>query len=264
MKTTHYLAPTRLAKATLYIAIASGLTFAAGANATETCSANPHSLHASYNATRIAKSEGVQRDINVELWRQGDVVMHSYPNGTGDIWHKLTKDQMRMDKYFDQAKRLIEYEAVDLTTLGKSKTWDSVNYLINKQFLTQLTEGEAAGEGCDRVVSYTGSVNGTDFSIQWNPELDLLVSMKANNAHLEESWTLNQLDTHENDVKAAIDQRFNYMTTDFADIGDNESDPFLIKMINLGYIDHAPEAVYDANGNNIAQPTHSQEHGHTH
>jgi hypothetical protein len=48
------------------------------------------------------------------------------------------------------------------------------------------------------------------------------------------------------------------------DIGDNEADPFLIKMINLGYIDHAPQAVYDANGNNIAQPAHSHEHGHSH
>ncbi|WP_341217993.1 hypothetical protein [Neptunomonas phycophila] len=254
----------KLIYATISTALFTTVTFTSAAYADESCSASANSLHASYQATQTLNTENTTRNIQVDLWRQGNVVMHSYPNGTGDIWHKLPKNQMRMDKYFDQAKRLIEYEAADLTTLGKSKTWDSVNYLINKNFLTQLTKESETGSGCQITTKYSGEVNGTTYHIEWNPSLDLLVSMKASNKRLIESWNLAQLDTQKSEVETAINQRFKYMTTDFADIGDNEADPFLIKMINLGYIDHAPQAVYDANGNNIAQPAHSHEHGHSH
>jgi len=52
--------------------------------------------------------------------------------------------------------------------------------------------------------------------------------------------------------KAQIQQQFAlwdaYQTTDYADIGDNEGDPFLAKMINLGFIEHGASGFYDANG----------------
>lgn len=52
--------------------------------------------------------------------------------------------------------------------------------------------------------------------------------------------------------KAAVMQQFanwdSFQTTDYADIGDNEGDPFLAKMINLGFIEHGASGFYDASG----------------
>ena len=40
-----------------------------------------------------------------------------------------------------------------------------------------------------------------------------------------------------------------YGTTDYTNIGDNESDPFLISMINLGFIEDHAHGFYDSKGN---------------
>ena len=42
-----------------------------------------------------------------------------------------------------------------------------------------------------------------------------------------------------------------YELTDYADIGDNESDPFLAKMINLGFIQDTHPGFYNSQGQAI-------------
>jgi len=53
--------------------------------------------------------------------------------------------------------------------------------------------------------------------------------------------------------------RGSYQTTDYADIGDNESDPFLLKMMNLGFIKHGASGFYDAQGHAL-----KKRHNHHH
>lgn len=222
---------------------------------------SPTQLGAYYNATKT--KAGKQEKINLQLWRKDQLAMHAYPNGTGEIWHQLPNQQMRLDKFFDQDKRLVEYESADLTTLGKTKTWYSVSLLFNPALLEKLSKVQEEGSDCELTETYQGEVGQHTFNIKWQPARKLLVTLKAQSKAKDftESWHMEKLVTDPNKVTKAFDTRLNYRSTDFADIGDNEADPFFRKMINLGYIDHAPEAVYDAQGNNIAHPHH---HGHSH
>jgi hypothetical protein len=237
------------------------LALSTSASAEEGCPAKS-ALDAHYQTQRTLISSGETERTEVELLRQEGLVMHRYPNGLGDIWHKVTPTQLRLDRFFDDDKRLIEYESADLTLVGKQKSWDSIYHMIEPKFLEQLAVTETKGSGCDLIITYTGSVHGRDYTVEWNPNIELLVSLSMRSDTLQESWKMTSLQTEPQQIQAAFDQRFSYMNTDFADIGDNEADPFLVKMINLGYIEHAPEAVYDANGNNIAKPM--GDHGHSH
>ena len=61
--------------------------------------------------------------------------------------------------------------------------------------------------------------------------------------------------SHHNQQKVQVEfaKWDNYQTTDYADIGDNESDPFLAKMINLGFVEHGASGFYHADGSPIEQ-----------
>ncbi|MBX2880378.1 MAG: hypothetical protein KTR32_10625 [Granulosicoccus sp.] len=53
-----------------------------------------------------------------------------------------------------------------------------------------------------------------------------------------------------------VDRKFKewdkHFTMDFADIGDNESDPFLKTMITFGFISHGASGFYDSSGQQIS------------
>ena len=57
-------------------------------------------------------------------------------------------------------------------------------------------------------------------------------------------------------IDAFFNKNLDYQTTDYADIGDSESDPFLRKMINLGFVEHGSSGMYDAQGNDIGGEHH--------
>lgn len=65
-------------------------------------------------------------------------------------------------------------------------------------------------------------------------------------------WILVSLESDEDKVGDRFAAWDSHATTDFADIGDNESDPFLMRMINLGFISHGASGFYDASGNMIS------------
>ena len=84
-----------------------------------------------------------------------------------------------------------------------------------------------------------------------NDNLALVVSLNIMQAKQKVHWQLEKIEHKENIITQAFRQRANYQTTDFADIGDNEADPFLIKMINLGFIEHGSSGMYNPQGENI-------------
>ena len=63
--------------------------------------------------------------------------------------------------------------------------------------------------------------------------------------------SLNDVNSDTPAIKAQFAKWDNFQTTDYADIGDNESDPFLAKMINLGFIEHGATGFYNQQGEAI-------------
>lgn len=74
-----------------------------------------------------------------------------------------------------------------------------------------------------------------------------------------DGWVIRQKDSQTETVAARFAQWKQWDTVDFADIGDMEADPFIRKMINIGFIEDNHVTAYYADG----QPIKS-EHGHHH
>lgn len=112
--------------------------------------------------------------------------------------------------------------------------------------------------GCDLVENYVFSNDAVQITLDWLPELQLIKSYSEKSETGRILWKLQQVIHDAERVKQAFKVRSNYPTTDYADIGDNESDPFLLlKMINLGHLDHSHSGFYNNQGQAIGGHHHS-------
>ena len=64
-----------------------------------------------------------------------------------------------------------------------------------------------------------------------------------------ESWSLQSVQLDSDKISHFFKSRHSYFSTDFADIGDDHTDPFLTKMMNLGFIEKGASGIYDTQGN---------------
>ena len=95
------------------------------------------------------------------------------------------------------------------------------------------------GKGCQQITSYSFKNHNKQLKLRWLTGLNLLEGLQEfHNDELIMSWRLDNLNTELNHVENYVSSIERYQTTDYADIGDNESIPFLSKMINQGFSDH--------------------------
>jgi hypothetical protein len=78
------------------------------------------------------------------------------------------------------------------------------------------------------------------------------LSDKTESADKAVNWQLAEVTYDNKMIQQQLDTFSAYQSTDFADIGDNESDPFFRKMINLGFIEHSASGFYDSEGNSLS------------
>ncbi|WP_352289120.1 hypothetical protein, partial [Psychrobacter sp. GW64-MNA-CIBAN-0177] len=84
-------------------------------------------------------------------------------------------------------------------------------------------------------------------------QLKLVKTLRVSNKKSQVSTllSLNNVSSNEQVIVAQFAKWDNFQTTDYADIGDNENDPFLAKMINLGFIEHSATGFYNQQGQAI-------------
>ena len=103
--------------------------------------------------------------------------------------------------------------------------------------------------GCHRIENYEYTPVNKDgkpdsfsrMTLSWMPELKLvqryeLRSIGQLGQRRVTQWQMDKLHTDPAQVSSAMSSFKDFGATDYADIGDNESDPFLMKMIKLGFI----------------------------
>jgi len=94
-------------------------------------------------------------------------------------------------------------------------------------------------------------------------QLDWITSIELPqqfNLGAELSYQLLTVEPYSHEAFTVLTQ--NYQDIDFADVGDSESDPFIAKMINQGFIEHGSSGFYSSEGHAIeAQGGHGS-HSH--
>jgi hypothetical protein len=98
---------------------------------------------------------------------------------------------------------------------------------------------------------YSSDEHGQTLLLEWLPAMQVVSYYSAKTTQGMIEWRLDDIITDRTIINAAFAQWEGYASTDYADIGDNESDPFLLNMINLGFIEHGSNGFYTASGQSM-------------
>ena len=221
------------------------------------CDINPTILKANYSVTNTvphsvkstaaANSKPVSQSLN--LWRNQQQVAHENDVMT-ELWQHLANNQIRPIRYFNAQQRGIEYQPSEVRGV---QNWSAKTQLVDNHLIEKMTLVSTQGTGCDEVKNYTLSENGNDFTLAFftHSKLVKTFSTSTKKSQTTTLLSLNNVNTNEPLISAQFAQWDRFQTTDYADIGDNEGDPFLAKMINLGFIEHSATGFYNQQGEAI-------------
>lgn len=194
------------------------------------------------------------------FFRKDKEVAYQYKDkNITEVWNLVANGKIRPVRYFDDYKKGIEYQPGEV--FGGDKRWSSKYQIIPELLLKTMKKVDKTGRGCELVETYELKQGDTYYHLGWYPHYQLpkfySVKSKKNNM----AYKLNRLVLDKQEIESFFTEKLSYRTTDYADIGDNESDPFLRKMINLGFVSHGASGIYNAAGE--AMPLQGS-HGHQH
>lgn len=224
----------------------------------EDCTLDANLLQAHYSITH--KSGEQRLEEHMVLTRQDGLVAHTDEKAKiTDVWFQHKNQRIALTRFFDEHERGIEYEPFDLNQQQGAVDWGNKYQLVSNKTLAELDVIKTEGDGCEKIQTFAGEIDGIKLSIEWMPELRLVESIRATKGDKSKLVAKSSLTTNMDEVSEFFSHRDTFMTTDYTDIGDNESDPFLMKMVNLGFVEHGAEGFYDADGNKMGGG-----HGHHH
>ncbi|MCG7571757.1 hypothetical protein MHM89_17795 [Pseudoalteromonas sp. CNC9-20] len=232
--------------ATLAVAMCSASVYAQ-----QQCQANAQVLKANY-----IQQQGVQEEQLFSLWRLHDQVAHqANSQGVVELWQRLSNQQVRPIRYFEHYQRGIEYQPGELKEGGQPVSWSQKYQLVHSDLLSQ-SPSRTQGEGCGQEQHFEHQQNGYKMTLVWLPALQLVKQLVVarEDADHQDRWqqisrlTLQSYQLNPQQVQQQFAHWDRYQTTDYADVGDNEHDPFLAKMINQGFIEHGASGFYHSDG----------------
>ncbi|WP_233269128.1 hypothetical protein [Paraglaciecola sp. L1A13] len=212
------------------------------------CDVSSSTLSASY---QLESTNGLhQHASDLVLWRNGRTVAHQYlQTHITESWYLSSNQQIKPTRYFDTQQRAIEYQPGEKVHGKAESDWDYRNQLISNSLLSQLDIIKETGTGCERTQFYSKTIGGTQINVKWLVGQALPSYYSWTKGAKHETWTLQKVNHDDKQISDFFAHLGNYQTTDFADIGDDHSDPFLNKMVTLGFIEKGASGFYDDQGN---------------
>lgn len=220
------------------------------------CTFDTHVLKADYTFSLHKIKENTVLNNTITVWRNGPSVIAqtNHAHDVTDMWFQAKKGVLQLVRYFDHDQRAIEYQPNEIRAADDH--WQVFSELVTEADRNKMQRVKQEGTGCDVVEFYEFESHGNKVELQWMPNKRLVKEYKTRTHDHEETWHLESVINDAEIIKAAFDKRDSFYATDYADVGDNESDPFLLKMINLGHIAHGGSGFYDADGHDIGEHHH--------
>ncbi len=210
------------------------------------CDAEKNWVKADYTLTETTNNKVRSRSLT--LWRKPDVVAHQYPaSDITQVWEHV-HERVKQTRFFDAHKRGIEYQPGENIHGRVDNDWEYRNQLVKQAFIDGLEKQDSQGSGCDIRTRYTaGSENG-HIELVWANNLQLIVSFTVTKGEQKMHWQQQSLSHEQAGINAFFASRYGYQTTDYADIGDDHTDPFLTNMVHQGFIEAGASGFYNASG----------------
>ena len=209
------------------------------ANTFAACEANPDRLGARYVETQTVVEPEKEEISHLTVWRGDRQIAHEYTDKhITELWEKGASERMRLVLYFEENQRGIEYQPGEEGLETSKEAWLKKSRLIPADKLAGMELSGTSGQSCEQAEHYEKQEEGLSIRIEWLPGPKLVKSATWETENTRTELVLEEIVTDPADVDAVFTRLSDYQTTDFADIGDQESDPFLQKMINLGFTRH--------------------------
>lgn len=188
-------------------------------------------------ARSVADTDGTQANTStLTLWRYQRRVAHQYAEaGRTDAWARVADNRIQLTRLFDADHRGIEYEAELVADGLEDAVWQIRSQLVTADQIAQLELIDTTGTGCAVVETYAGRWGDNQVQLEWLPNRDLVKRYSVSSTSRVIEVVLQSTTDNVDAVVAQFSLRDSYKLTDNADIGDNETDPFLQRMINLGF-----------------------------
>ncbi|MGI1679811.1 MAG: hypothetical protein K6L75_13805 [Cellvibrionaceae bacterium] len=224
-------------------------------------------LIAEYRYTVTDTNKKISQNREVTLWRrENQVVIQTPRSQQAELWELTKNNKIKMTRFFENHQRGIEYQISDIKDQREKNDW-SLKYqlisdvLIQKMEHRKFSNDKILTESCDSTQHLSLQDNQKSIDLLWNPKQKLMESLEVREGNITTLWGLTKKISDVDQIDRYYEQLLSYQTTDYADVGDNESDPFLMKMINLGFVEHGASGFYDSAGNNMKNQN-ERHHGH--
>lgn len=242
------------ARVTLLLAssLVSLLFGSASVHAAQCQSLDKSHLSARYSVTN---SHGDTREMT--LIRSQQQVIYQHSTQSFELWARRGE----YVRYFPNERRSVSYRRGDLLSLNMHFNFEQLSHLISPaslKGLQQQTMSSTKKADTCATRQFHGEQSGHQLSVTWIDKLALPQSLIVSDANGSLQYQLVELTPFaDNEFSALIS---GYQDIDFADVGDNESDPFIAKMIHQGFIQHGSSGFYDSNGNKLAGAESAHKH----
>lgn len=166
------------------------------------------------------------------LWREPNRVETRLPDGGGERWWRNARGDVHHQRLFHTQRRLIEYTPVDLRALGAAPAWERLAHLIDPALLGGVLKRIDTATALGRpAVRYRGRVRGVRHEVLWLVRERLPARMQLRYHDRTVTVRLKEIHPMDRSPWPRTDTD-TYLATDYADIGDDEADPFLRHLLN--------------------------------
>ncbi|MBV7316570.1 hypothetical protein [Shewanella sp. NIFS-20-20] len=208
------------------------------------CPFAPWSAESSFDSQHLSASYVVTdaqgSRFTMQLHRNQQQLLIERSATTFEGWH-----HGEYVRYFPSERRSVTYQRGDLLALGQHVDLKQLYHVVSPSVLSQLSlSAQHQGNSpCVASATYRGEYQGQQLMVDWLEPWALPREMVMTNA--EHAVVHLQLQA----LTPLSEQDFVHMTQgyediDFADVGDNEADPFIATMIHQGYIQHGRSGFY--------------------
>lgn len=175
----------------------------------------------------IVESDDGQQRYQWRFWRTAKrVETHNLQDNSGEIWTKSADGKIAYERVFHQQQQVIEYTPGDLNAIGAVPDWSAIATLLNQPMTAGLVEDDHE-QVLGRSASHYQSNNGNiPLEVTWldREQLPALIK-RSDHGHTITTRAIGIYPLAESPWP--YQRSTNYRYTDFADIGDKESDPFI-------------------------------------
>ncbi len=203
------------------------------------CNLNKNASALHYSVVYLNKERKIKSEQLVVLWRRDkQVAIQNVTTKITELWELTTNNRLRLVKYFDDYQRGIEYQPGEVNHGQGENDWSLKQQLVSNSLINNMSVDSSLEDDCGVRQNLSLAEEHDSIKLTWAPDRSLMLDMEVKNGDGASTWTLQKTETDQSLIKDYFASLLGYQTNDYIDIGDNESDPFLLKMIKLGFVDH--------------------------